>query len=155
MNKVYILPDDKFRIMVETSSSYSDVLRGLGLSPKGGNSSRLLKRRISELSCCLDHFTDEATRSRKYSRYRLEDILVEDSTYTSMNRLKNRLKNELDYPQVCSCCGIGTLWNGLSLILQLDHVNGVHNDHRLGNLRLLCPNCHSQTDTFAGRNKVK
>jgi 5-methylcytosine-specific restriction endonuclease McrA len=36
--------------------------------------------------------------------------------------------------------------------MQLDHVNGVKNDNRLANLRMLCPNCHSQTPTFTGRN---
>lgn len=51
----------------------------------------------------------------------------------------------------CSECGI-TEWRGRRLSLHLDHVNGVHNDHRLENLRLLCPNCHSQTETYGGRN---
>lgn len=37
----------------------------------------------------------------------------------------------------------------------MDHINGIHNDHRIENLRLLCPNCHSQTKTFAGRRHKK
>ncbi|MGB2240169.1 MAG: HNH endonuclease [Pseudomonadales bacterium] len=53
----------------------------------------------------------------------------------------------------CSSCGIGDEWNGKPITLQLDHINGVNNDHRLDNLRMLCPNCHSQTDTWCGRNK--
>ena len=48
-------------------------------------------------------------------------------------------------------CGISE-WLGNPLALQLDHINGVNNDHRLTNLRFLCPNCHSQTDTYAGKN---
>lgn len=60
--------------------------------------------------------------------------------------LKNNL---LEYK--CSECGI-TDWNGKSLGLQLDHINGINNDHRLENLRFLCPNCHSQTPTFCGKN---
>ena len=40
----------------------------------------------------------------------------------------------------------------LELVLELDHINGVGDDHRLENLRLLCPNCHSQTETYCGRN---
>ena len=51
----------------------------------------------------------------------------------------------------CQKCGISE-WLGNPLTLQLDHINGVNNDHRLTNLRFLCPNCHSQTDTYAGKN---
>ena len=51
----------------------------------------------------------------------------------------------------CEGCGIDS-WQGQSLTLDLDHINGVSNDHRLENLRFLCPNCHSQTETFRGKN---
>ena len=51
----------------------------------------------------------------------------------------------------CDLCGLSE-WRGRPLSIQIDHVNGIHDDHRLENLRMLCPNCHSQTDTFAGRN---
>jgi hypothetical protein len=52
----------------------------------------------------------------------------------------------------CDWCGL-TEWRGRPLSIQIDHVNGIRDDHRLENLRMLCPNCHSQTDTFAARNK--
>lgn len=55
----------------------------------------------------------------------------------------------------CACCGNTGEWNGRPLVLQLDHINGDNCDNRLENLRFLCPNCHSQTDTFAGRNCKK
>jgi len=51
----------------------------------------------------------------------------------------------------CQMCGL-TEWRGNQLSLHIDHINGVKNDHRLGNLRMLCPNCHSQTETYGGRN---
>jgi hypothetical protein len=53
---------------------------------------------------------------------------------------------------VCECCGISD-WNGKKLILCVDHRNGLANNNMLENLRLICPNCHSQTDTFGGKNK--
>ena len=52
----------------------------------------------------------------------------------------------------CLECGINS-WKGENIVLELDHINGVSNDHRLENLRFLCPNCHSQTETFCGKNK--
>ena len=55
-------------------------------------------------------------------------------------------------PYECSECGISE-WNGRKLALHLDHINGKNGDHRLENLRFLCPNCHSQTETYTGKNK--
>lgn len=52
----------------------------------------------------------------------------------------------------CAKCGIGPVWDGEPLMLQLDHINGVNNDNRVENLRILCPNCHTQTETYAGRS---
>jgi len=51
----------------------------------------------------------------------------------------------------CDECGL-TDWRGRPLSIHIDHINGVRGDNRLENLRMLCPNCHSQTDTFGGRN---
>lgn len=73
-------------------------------------------------------------------------------TFSQVLRLKARLIREGVLPNVCAECGLGPQWNGLPLVLVLDHINGVNDDNRLENLRLLCPNCNSQTETFAGRN---
>ena len=82
----------------------------------------------------------------------LSEILVAASSYSNSARLKLRLIREGLLKEVCVECGQVPFWNGKSLVLVLDHISGVNNDHRLENLRLLCPNCNSQTETFAGRN---
>lgn len=55
----------------------------------------------------------------------------------------------------CECCGISNVWNNKPLTLHLDHINGDSDNNFPINLRLLCPNCHSQTDTFAGKKKIR
>jgi Zn finger protein HypA/HybF involved in hydrogenase expression len=82
----------------------------------------------------------------------LAQILIEDSTCLSIAQLKIRLIRNGLLKYECYECGI-TTWRSKKISLQLDHINGIHNDHRIENLRLLCPNCHSQTETFCGKNK--
>jgi 5-methylcytosine-specific restriction endonuclease McrA len=66
--------------------------------------------------------------------------------------VKARLLREGLIRNQCDECGL-TEWRGKALIVHIDHVNGVRDDHRLENLRMLCPNCHSQTDTYGARDK--
>lgn len=81
----------------------------------------------------------------------LEEILAGDHPYYQTLKLKKRLVKEGIFENKCSSCEID-MWQGKEISLQLDHINGDNSDHRKENLRLLCPNCHSQTDTWCGRN---
>lgn len=83
----------------------------------------------------------------------LEELLVEKSDYNT-NNLKKRLIKANYFEYKCSVCEIDS-WLGKPLVLRLDHINGINNDHRLENLRLICPNCDSQSPTFCGRNMKK
>jgi HNH endonuclease len=80
----------------------------------------------------------------------LEQLLI--SNGGSRKYVKLRLLRSGTIENRCDVCGL-TDWLGKRLIMHLDHINGVKNDHRLENLRMLCPNCHSQTDTYGARNK--
>ena len=86
-------------------------------------------------------------------KYKLEEVLTENSPVTRKVLITYLAKyNVLDYK--CAICGNIGEWNGISLTLQIDHINGIRNDNRKENLRWLCPNCHSQTDTYCGKNKT-
>lgn len=115
-----------------------------------------IKSKIDELSINTSHWRGKGHLKGKTHDWTpkipLENILVENSDYQSSFRLKKRLLKAglLDYK--CEICSLDS-WLDQPISLQLDHINGINNDHRLDNLRLLCPNCHSQTSTFAGKNK--
>ena len=153
-SKVYSISDDEFKQLIANSTTYSECLRKLGLATRGNSSRDIIKKRIAELNCSTEHFGNSSSDNKGYNtKYSLEEICIENSTYYNIERLKIRLINEHKLEYKCAFCGNTGEWYGKKLSLQLDHINGVHNDHRLENLRFLCPNCHSTTETFAGRNK--
>lgn len=80
-----------------------------------------------------------------------DEVFVENSSF-STEAVKFRIIDQELIAYECQQCGISD-WHGEHLVLELDHKNGRNNDHRLENLRFLCPNCHSLTPTFRGRNK--
>ena len=152
ISKVYQVSDEDFKEIINNANSYSDCLRALGLSTKGGSSTDILKRRISELNCSIEHF-GKIKKQSPNAKYNLDEILIENSTYANISRLKARLikENRLEYK--CAFCGNTGEWLGQKLTLQLDQNKRKNNDHRIENLRFLCPNCHSITPTYAGKNK--
>lgn len=151
ISKIYQVSDEDFKKIVQQANTYSDCLRALGLGTNGGSSTDILKKRIKELDCSTEHFNQKHKQSYQ-AKYLLDEILVENSSYANIASLKRRLINENRLEYKCAICGL-TQWLNKPISLQLDHINGINNDHRISNLRFLCPNCHSQTDTFAGKNK--
>lgn len=145
-SKIYNIDLEELKFLVNTSNSMKEILFKLNMSVSG-NSVAILRERISEENISFDHFYKKVANS-----YTLEEILVENSPYKSTNSLKWKLLKLGLLENKCYLCNLEPYWNGMDLTLVLDHKNGINNDNRLANLRLLCPNCHSQTPTFAGRN---
>jgi hypothetical protein len=141
---------DELRQAVDASECLSDVLRRLGLRPAGGNHRNILGW-IDRLGISIDHFDPDVGRRRPRGRRPLAEILVEHSS-ASRQHLKARLYAEGLKARRCELCGQGEEWNGRLMSLILDHINGVADDNRLENLRIVCPNCAATLDTHCGRN---
>lgn len=154
-SRIWKISDEDFQNLLNSSISYSDILRKLNFDAKTGGAYKTLKARINESNFNTELFdihrkNHYKTNLIKKDKSKIDDILTINSNY-SRTALKKRLisENIIDYK--CSLCSIIDAWNGNPLSLQLDHINGINNDNRLENLRFLCPNCHSQTDSYAGK----
>lgn len=147
--------DEELKMAVAESRSMRACLQRLNLKATGGNY-RSIYSHIDRLGIDKSHWTGQGWLAGQNVRTgpirELDEILVENSTYKSTNSLKKRLLKEGLLEYKCAICGISG-WNNKPLVLQLDHINGINNDHRLENLQLVCPNCDSQSETFRGRNK--
>ena len=145
---------------VKNNYSMRATIQELGLIPTGGNY-KSIKSYIKSLVLDNSHWTGQGHLKGKShwwgKRTPDDEIFCRDSTYLGTgNAIKKRLVENHGFNYCCSAtdCELST-WRGKSLALHLDHINGVRDDNRVDNLRLLCPNCHSQTPTYAGKNKKK
>jgi transposase len=152
-DKSYNWDEEKLKDAILKSECKSDVLRNLGISTKSGNF-QTLDRYMKKYGLVNELKYDNKRGNKWLKKYNNDEIFCKHSPMSTKN-IKNRIIKDNLIEYVCNECDLKDKWNGKKISLQLDHVNGVNDDNRLENLRFLCPNCHSQTDTYSAKNKSR
>ena len=151
-NKIYKLTDKEFIDLVKSSLNIAEVLFKLGYTTKGNTwGYSQVKQRMVDLNLSGVDFRGKSSLKNTSSRIDKSNLFKENSKHNRLLIRRTIIRENL-IPYKCAICGI-TEWQGKTLSLELDHINGINNDNRLSNLRFLCPNCHSQTTTYGARNQ--
>jgi len=141
---------EKLEEAVKKSINYREIIEAMGGNP-GPSTYNTLHRNIAKYNISTGHLTGCARGpSNVLTKEQFEKKLIENST-PYFNSIRKSLLTYNYFAYECNICKVID-WVGKPLKLEFDHINGLRTDNRLINLRLLCPNCHSQTETYCGRN---
>jgi len=149
--KVYsAYSEEELREVIACCMNYKEIIETLRINMFYH---KYLKKFIEEHNIDISHFKQGlACVERKIT---IKDKLIKGDKCVGSYTIKEYLVKNNIVENKCSVCKLPPIWNNKPLTLQLDHINGDHFDNRVENLRLICPNCHTQTDTFTGRNTAK
>ena len=141
---------EEIELAVNESFTWADVCRKLDIKPSTGSQTHL-KHRAVNFEIDYSHFIGKSWSKGKTlpPRRSLEDYF--SGSPIKSHSLKLRLIREKIKEHRCEICG-GTEWRGQLIPIELDHINGDNTDNSLENLRILCPNCHAQTETYCAKN---
>ena len=143
---------------VATSKNLSQVAAALKLSPRGGNL-KTIAIHIAKEGLDTNHFEsmkERMDRIRDLSRVKLAHTLESAKQFlfqpnTRFTQATRRFAKMILDNEHCSICGHENIWNNLPLVLQIDHIDGDIRNNAIENLRFICANCHTQTETFSTR----
>lgn len=147
--------------IVKDCGSFAAVIRKLGLKQAGGTQS-YIARRIKEFKINTSHFRGQANnygdRHKGGSEKKEATEILSYDRHNGRRERASTLRRALVESGVieeCARCCLGPKWNGEKLVLQVDHKDGNFLNNRIENLRFLCPNCHSQTETYGSKNAIR
>jgi len=151
--KINVLSNDEIIKLLNESNSLREVLTKIGYSTNGSGGYKIFKNECKKRNIDIPKYEYNGD-GKIGKRIPNEKVFCKNSTY-SRQHLKRRIIKENLIEYKCSECNLVGEWNDKPISLQLEHKNGINDDNRLENLTFLCPNCHSQTDSFAGKSKKK
>ena len=139
------LSEEEFAQLVKESRSFQDLAQRIGYKKEGGGTQTALKEAVKERGLDTSHFLGQGWNkdNHDYSTF-IKDSIKKNgrTTLKAIINLRGRK---------CECCGF-TEWLGKPINLEIHHIDGDHNNNELENIQLLCPNCHSYTDNYCGKN---
>lgn len=158
--KLWHIPHDVFAASVKKHFRFCDILKEFGLVIKSSNNDIITQRCTQENIDC-SHIKRGTVASKGDKRFWIRCSTEE--VFRIYTNDKNEVKRHSGAIKIkfmelrenkCASCGLGNFWNNKEITLQMHHINANRLDNRLENLTLLCPNCHSQTESFGGK-KIK
>lgn len=149
MKKYQKYDKKELQIASDRSSSLSGMMQYLNIVPRGRNYSRF-RQMIIDLEITTDHWKGRVPPpSGKLSKEEfISKVLVKNGPKWGSHAVKQRCIEYGILLEKCVECSCLPIWNNKKLVLHLDHIDGDFMNNELNNLRLLCPNCHSQTETY-------
>ena len=156
--KIYDWSRERVEKAVRESNCYFNCLENLGI-PKRGCNYRTLKNKIKLYGLNIDHFSSKyrtvnGKHSQRLAKNKSDEEIFCDSPKMKNSTIKREYIRRVLVTPRCEGCEI-TDWNGKPLEFQLHHIDGNSKNNKLENLKLLCPNCHSQTDNYANKKRKK
>ncbi len=144
MSAITSLDKETFKNLIKNSHTWTEVMIYFRDNHGYTNikSGKTAKKRCIKENISFSHFNNGnpkielAKTNKPYHTKTLKKQLYKDGLLTEM----------------CSKCGLGSMWHGKPIVLQLEHIDGDHYNNEISNLTILCPNCHSQTPTWCGRS---
>ena len=153
---IWSISKDEFESLVKKSETIADILRYFNMNNKGGNHATVKRRvKLENIDISYISLGRGSNKGKRFNPKKTDDEYFCENGTQNRGSIKNRIIRNNLIPYKCDACGLEDMWNNKKISLQLEHKNGIPNDNRLSNLSFLCPNCHSQTDTYAGKRFKK
>lgn len=144
------LPNGKYRCLI-CDKEYTPKGIGTHMWRKHGDGQEF-NPNLSLSAAERSERASKAVKIRHDNAALLKESRIENLPFDELVKSEQRIRIFNEQNGQCACCGIPTKWNGKELKFELDHISGDRSDNRRKNLRLICPNCHSQTPTYKSKN---
>ena len=139
------LSEEELAQLVKESRSFQDLAKKIGYKKEGGGIQAALKEAVKERNLDTSHFLGQGWNKNNHNYSTFTNNSIKKNGKTTLNAIIHLRGNR------CECCNL-TEWLGQPINLEIHHIDGNHNNNELENIQLLCPNCHSYTDNYRGRN---